>query len=50
VELYQGGPSKADHTIATFEVSDIEEEVNMLKERELILRSMRCPKSRLKTA
>ena len=31
VELYQRGPSKADHTIATFEVSDIEEEVNMLK-------------------
>jgi catechol 2,3-dioxygenase-like lactoylglutathione lyase family enzyme len=31
VELYQRGPSKADHTVATFEVSDIEEEVNMLR-------------------
>jgi hypothetical protein len=27
VELYQSGLSKADHTIATFEVSDIKEEV-----------------------
>ena len=30
VELYQRGPSKADHTVATFEVSNIEEEVNLL--------------------
>jgi predicted enzyme related to lactoylglutathione lyase len=31
MELYQRGPSKADHTVATFEVSDIEEEVNALR-------------------
>ena len=31
IELYQRSPSKADHTVATFEVSDIEEEVNMLR-------------------
>jgi predicted enzyme related to lactoylglutathione lyase len=31
IELYQRGPSKADHTLATFEVSDIEEEVNILR-------------------
>jgi predicted enzyme related to lactoylglutathione lyase len=31
MELYQRAPSKADHTVATFEVSDIEEEVNMLR-------------------
>ena len=31
IELYQRTPSKADHTVATFEVSDIEEEVNMLR-------------------
>ena len=31
IELYQRGPSKADHTVATFEVSDIEEEVNALR-------------------
>jgi predicted enzyme related to lactoylglutathione lyase len=33
MELYQRGPSKADHTVATFEVFDIEEEVNMLREK-----------------
>ncbi len=33
IELYQRAPSKADHTVATFEVSDIEEEVNMLREK-----------------
>ena len=33
VELYQRGPSKADHTVATFEVSNIDEEVNMLREK-----------------
>lgn len=31
MELYQRGPSKVDHTVATFEVSNIEEEVNMLR-------------------
>ncbi|HEX5976109.1 MAG TPA: VOC family protein [Nitrososphaeraceae archaeon] len=31
IELYQRGPSKGDHTVATFEVSNIEEEVNMLR-------------------
>jgi predicted enzyme related to lactoylglutathione lyase len=33
MELYQRGPSKADHTVATFEVSNIEEEVTMLREK-----------------
>jgi predicted enzyme related to lactoylglutathione lyase len=31
IELYQRAPSKADHTVATFEVSNIEEEVNVLR-------------------
>ena len=31
IELYQRGPSKADHTVATFEVFNIEEEVNVLR-------------------
>jgi len=31
IELYQRGPSKADHTVATFEVSNIEDEVNTLR-------------------
>ncbi len=35
MELYQRGPSKADHTVATFEVSNIEEEVNMLRGKEV---------------
>ena len=50
MELYQRGPSKADHTVATFEVSNIEEEVNMLRGKGVNLRSMICPKSRLKMA
>jgi catechol-2,3-dioxygenase len=50
IELYQRGPSKADHTLATFEVSNIEDEVNTLREKELILRSMICQKSKLKMA
>lgn len=33
IELYQRSPSKADHTVATFEVSDIEEEVNILRQK-----------------
>jgi predicted enzyme related to lactoylglutathione lyase len=31
IELYQRSPSKADHTVATFEVSNIEDEVNTLR-------------------
>ena len=31
IELYQRGPSKADHTVATFEVSNIEDEVDTLR-------------------
>ena len=31
IELYQRGPSKADHTVATFEVSNIEVEVDTLR-------------------
>ena len=31
IELYQRGPSKADHTVATFEVSNIEYEVDTLR-------------------
>lgn len=31
MDLYQRGPSKAYHTVATFEVSNIEEKVNALR-------------------
>jgi predicted enzyme related to lactoylglutathione lyase len=33
IELYQRSPSKADHTVATFEVSNIEEEVTILRQK-----------------
>jgi catechol 2,3-dioxygenase-like lactoylglutathione lyase family enzyme len=36
MELYQRGPSKADHTIATFEVFEIEGVVNSLREKGVI--------------
>jgi len=31
IKLYQCGPSTADHTVATFEVSNIEDEVDTLR-------------------
>jgi catechol 2,3-dioxygenase-like lactoylglutathione lyase family enzyme len=31
IELYQRGPSKADHTVATFEIFNIEDEVSTLR-------------------
>lgn len=43
IELYQRGPSKADHTVATFEVSKIEEEVNALREKGIIFEEYDMP-------
>ena len=43
MELYQRGPSKADHTVATFEVSDIEEEVNALRGKGAIFEEYDMP-------
>jgi predicted enzyme related to lactoylglutathione lyase len=43
MELYQRGPSKADHTVATFEVSDIEEEVNALRGKGVIFEEYDMP-------
>jgi predicted enzyme related to lactoylglutathione lyase len=43
IELYQRGPSKADHTVATFEVSNIEEEVNALREKGIIFQDYDMP-------
>ena len=31
IKLYQCGPSTADHTVATFEISNIEDEVSTLR-------------------
>lgn len=43
IELYQRSPSKADHTVATFEVLDIEEEVNALREKRVAFEEYDMP-------
>jgi predicted enzyme related to lactoylglutathione lyase len=43
IELYQRGPSKADHTVATFEVSDIEDEVNALRRKGVVFEEYDMP-------
>lgn len=43
MELYQRGPSKADHTVATFEVSNIEEEVNALRGKGVVFEEYDMP-------
>ena len=43
IELYQRGPSKEDHTVATFEVSNIEEEVNVLRGKGVIFEEYDMP-------
>ena len=43
IELYQRGPSKADHTVATFEVSDVEEEVNALRGKKVTFEEYDMP-------
>jgi predicted enzyme related to lactoylglutathione lyase len=50
MELYQRGPSKADHTVATFEVSDIEEEVNMLKGKKVNFEEYDMPEIKTQNA
>ena len=46
IELYQRSPSKADHTVATFEVSDIEEEVNALRGKGVVFEEYDMPEIR----
>jgi predicted enzyme related to lactoylglutathione lyase len=43
MELYQRGPSKADHTVATFVVSNVEEEVNALRGKGVIFEEYDMP-------
>jgi predicted enzyme related to lactoylglutathione lyase len=43
IDLYQRGPSKADHTVATFEVSDTEEEVNALRGKGVVFEEYDMP-------
>jgi catechol 2,3-dioxygenase-like lactoylglutathione lyase family enzyme len=44
IELYQRNSSKADHTLATFEVSDIEGEVNALRGKGVVFEEYNMPK------
>jgi catechol 2,3-dioxygenase-like lactoylglutathione lyase family enzyme len=46
IELYQRAPSKADHTVATFEVSNIEEEVNALRGKGVVFEEYDTPEIR----
>ena len=46
IELYQRSPSKADHTVATFEVSNIEEEVNALRGKGVVFEEYDMPEIR----
>jgi predicted enzyme related to lactoylglutathione lyase len=43
MELYQRGPSKADHTVATFVVSNVENEVNALRGKGVIFEEYDMP-------
>lgn len=43
IELYHRSPSKADHTLATFEVSDIECEVNTLRTKGVVFEEYDMP-------
>lgn len=41
--LYQRGPSKADHTLASFEVTDIEASVDELSEKDIVFEQYDMP-------
>ena len=43
MELYQRSPSKADHTVATFVVSNVEDEVNALRGKGVIFEEYDMP-------
>ena len=43
IELYKRSPSKADNTVATFEVSDIEDEVNALRGKGVVFEEYDMP-------
>jgi predicted enzyme related to lactoylglutathione lyase len=43
VELYRRSASKADHTLATFEVSDIEGDVNALRAKGVVFEEYNMP-------
>jgi catechol 2,3-dioxygenase-like lactoylglutathione lyase family enzyme len=43
IELYQRGASKADHTLATFDVSNIETEVGNLRQKGVVFEEYDMP-------
>jgi predicted enzyme related to lactoylglutathione lyase len=43
IELYQRGASKSDHTIATFEVPNIDDEVNALRGKGVVFEEYDMP-------
>lgn len=49
IELYQRTPTKADHTVATFEVGDIDSTVGSLKQKGLVFEEYDLPASGIKT-
>jgi len=49
IELYQRSPTKADHTVATFEVSDIKNTVESLKKNGVAFENYDMPSSGIKT-
>ena len=50
LDLYQRGPSIADHTVATFEVSDTEEEVNALRGKGVVFEEYDMPEIKTQNA
>ena len=48
IELYQRNATKADHTIATFEVKDIENEVKNLKSNGVVFEEYDLPELKTK--
>lgn len=49
IELYKRAPTKADHTVATFEVGDIEAEVKSLKQKGVVFEEYDMPAAGIRT-
>jgi len=49
IELYKRAPTKADHTVATFEVGDIEAEVGSLRQKGIVFEEYDMPAAGIRT-
>jgi catechol 2,3-dioxygenase-like lactoylglutathione lyase family enzyme len=47
--IYQRGATKADHTVATFEVADVEAEIRELKAKGVVFQDIDIPSMGIKT-